>query len=178
MASDIYMEKLKEIIGELERIYGLQQESSSGMLYIREDIGEVMKYVTTNVSRIQDRQRVEKNTEAGRQVVLLSYLNSRLRYYSKRKLDFKEYPRLDEIARILLLLIKKSSTNENSIRELNKIILIMENVDSEFIQYKMGLAYRFLRICLIMILFGNYCNAGIVADFIINQIMLGAGYDS
>ena len=80
MASDIYIEKLKEIIGELERIYGLQQESSSGMLYIREDIGEVMKYVTANVSRIQDRQRVEKNTEAGRQVVLLSYLNSRLRW--------------------------------------------------------------------------------------------------
>lgn len=173
MASDTYVEKLKEVITNLENIYGLRETNTDGIPFVRTDIDEVLLETNKKVTVLSSTQRAERNAQAGRQSVLLHYLNHRLRFFNKIKLDFKEYPRTDEIAKILLQFLKKKTIGEDSIRDLNKIVIIMKSIDEKYVQYKMGLAYRYLRIFIVMVVHGNYCNAGIVADFILNQLMLG-----
>lgn len=177
MAADIYMEKLKETVTGLEELYGLMQNNADGIPYMRMDIEDVMEYVNSTVSGMPDTQRVAKNTQAGRSVVLLCYLNHRLKYFGKSRLDYSAYPRADVIAEVLRDFLKKVDVTEVSVRNMNKLITILASIDKSFAQHKMGLAYKYLRLFVIMVVYGNYGNAGVLADLIINQLILGVEHD-
>ena len=178
MATDIYMEKLKDIVNSLEDVYGLKQNNAEGVSYLRADIEDVVAYATNTVADMSESQRVAKNTTAGQTVVLLCYLNHRLKYFNKSRLDYSVYPRLDMIVQVLTDLLKKATVTEASIKEINRLVTILDSIDNLYAQHKMGMAYKYLRLLIVMTIYGNYSNAGIVADFIINQIIMGVKYDT
>ena len=61
-------------------------------------------------------------------------------------------------------------------KQLNTIIKILDELDKKQVAVRVGLAYMFLRIFIVMVLHGNLCNASIVADFIINQFSVRRNY--
>lgn len=168
--SDSYAEELAKIIYNLEVIYGLKQVVN-GTELIKCDINSVLQHVKAERAKLGASQQYNANLQAGESLVLLSYVSMRMKYYNKKRLDFSNYPYMDMIAKILIKFTYGGTVTKEAILELNKIIVIMSQIDDNFVVHKFGLGYRYLRIFIILILYGNYPNAAVVADFIINQLV-------
>ena len=149
-AKDRYRQKLGEIIGQLEMLYGLGEQNELGVAYVELDIETIMEYENQLIMGLSTEDKKVRNLDAGKSIVLISYIKDRLEFYGRRKLDYSEYPRADVIAQCLL--------------RFNKLV-----------SHKFGLGYRYLRMFIVFALWGNYCNASVLAKFIINQLVLREG---
>lgn len=173
MAKDSYVQKFGEIIVELEKLYGLEETNELGVRYLELDIDSVMSYENNLVMAASVEDKKRKNSEAGKYVVLIAYMKDRLEFYGKKKLNYSDYPRIDTVAECLLNFVDKETVSSQALNNLNKVIFVLQGVDKRFVQHKFGLGYRFIRLFLIMVLWENYCNASILARFIIDQIFVG-----
>lgn len=173
MANDRYLTKLAEIVSTLEDVYGLHDSNENGVKYIELDISDVIDYENRKVLNTSADDKKLKNIEAGKSTVLIAYIKDRLEFYGKRKLQYVGYPRTDVIAACLLKFICRETMTSRALNELNKVIFVLQEVDSKLVQHKFGLGYRFLRIFIVMALWGNYCNASVIARLVLNQLVLG-----
>lgn len=169
---DGYRQKLGEIADKLEVTYGLAEQNELGIPYVELDIESVMLYQRSLIKNKSAEEKKNINSNAGKIIVLIAYVSDRLDFYKKRKLDYNRYPRIDTIARCLLPFVQKDTISSTSLAELNKIVHILRHVDEHLVSYRSGLGYRYLRLFTIISLWGNYCNASIIAKLIINQLTL------
>ena len=168
---DSYILKLGEIASEIEKAYGLAEVNEMGLAYAKLDIEDVISHVSGELKKLPKEEVFKRNQSAGRAVVLAAYISGRLSFFGKVKLDYSEYPRMSVVAGILLAFTKKKTVTEYNYRQLNKIITVLAKVDQKFINHRFGLGYRYLRIFLLLILYGSYSNAGIIASFILDQFI-------
>ena len=112
------------------------------------------------------------NASAGRALVPLSYTRDRLDYYNKKRLDYSRYPGMLEVSSVLLKFTHVETVNEDSLRNINMIIEVLTEIDSRYMNFRGGLGYRYLRIFVVLAVFGNYFNAAIVARFILYQFVV------
>lgn len=168
--SDNYITVLKNIISDLEGIYGLTAQIN-GTNLSRFDIVDIVKHVKTDLKQKDSSEIYDKNVLAGKSLVLLSYVSSRMKFFHKKRLDFSVYPHLKVIGDTLIKFTNFKTVNSDNIKLVNKIIVVLSKIDKRYVQYRYGLGYRFLRIFIIMVLYGNYVNAAVVADFILNQFI-------
>lgn len=143
----------------------------NGTELLKYDINNVLQYVKAECSKLGASQQYSTNLQAGESLVLLSYVSMRMKYYNKKRLDYKDYPHMKRVAEILLKFTYGGTVTKEAILDLNQIIVIMTQIDDRFVVHKFGLGYRYLRIFIILVLYGNYPNAAVVADFIINQLV-------
>lgn len=166
-ASDSYTNLLTTVIKELEDVYGISAFSENNIIDVINNTDDiVMKSSAADIAA--------KNVEAGKQVILVSYVFFRLGYFESVRLSFELFPAMDRVLEILDLFRDKRKFNK-SIRQLNQIIGIMAEVDNNSAKGRYGLGYRYLRIFIILVMYKSSCNASVIANFIIQQVMLKVG---
>lgn len=157
--------------GTLGRAYG-QVASAMANRDIKEVVAEINHRVTTEGAEIID----SRNLAASKSLVLLSYISIRLKYYNKKRLDFSKYPGMRSAVRVLINFTKQRTVNMQTMRSLNKLIELLVIIEDDYVQYRRGLAYRFIRLFIVLVLYGNFVNAAVVADFILNQLITKEDY--
>ncbi len=166
-SSDSYTNLLTTAIGSLEEIYGV--------LSVKEtDIVSVVKGIDNIIMNSDAEDIAVRNAEAGKQIVMVSYVFFRLGYFESVRLFYGLFPAMDRVLEILDLFRDKRKFNK-SVRQLNQIIGVLAEVDSTSAKGRWGLGYRYLRIFVILVMYKSSCNASVIANFIIQQVMLKAG---
>lgn len=171
-SGDAYVDKLEQIVAQIEELYGLCEKSEVGLEYWKVDVQDVIAFVSKRVSGMSKDELKQVNSQVGRKVVMLSYLKDRMTYFGKKKLDFSEMPCMATIAKILITFTARGTIVPDSLQSLNKVILILSKIDVKNVKYRYSLAYRYLRIFIVMALHGNYCNASVIASIILEQIIV------
>lgn len=168
---DNYVTALSEVLLKLENVYGMRKEIN-GQRLLELPAKEVIAYYNDFIKSRNKDDLSKINSQAGREVVLLAYLTRRMSYFKKKRLDYSKYSNMKTITKVLVAYSKAYTVNETSIRDINKIIALLVDIDKKHVNYRNSLGYRYLRILAVMMMCGNYCNASIVADFILNQIII------
>lgn len=166
-ASDSYTNLLTTAIQTLEDIYGVSSVKETNIVSIINGVDKII--LNSSVEEITAR-----NVEAGKQIVLVSYVFFRLGYFESARLSYDLFPAMDKVLEILDLFRDKRKFNK-SVRQLNQIIGIMAEVDNNSAKGRWGLGYRYLRIFIVLVMYKSSCNASVIANFIIQQVMLKAG---
>lgn len=174
---DSYIEQLAKIVQEAEIAYKLNNLKVNNANYLDADIGELMSIITDDIKSLSKQEIQNRNIKAGKAIALLPFISMRLRFYNKKRLDFSHYPAMDTVAKILLTFTRADAIQKdaNAIRDVNKIVQLLSEIDARFINFRGGLGYRYLRIFVILVYYGNYVNAACVADFILNQFVVRRG---
>ncbi len=162
---DSYTTHLIKIVSELERIYDVP------VMNLENDIRSIIKAVDKQAVESSAQLVSERNTEAGKQIVLLSYLNYRMIYFESIRLDFSIFPAMQTVADLLDLYRDRRNFNRCA-RQINEIIRVLAEVDTRSAKARQGLGYRFLRIYVILVMYRNSCNASIVANMLLEQMLL------
>lgn len=168
---DNYITALSEILLKLENVYSMRTEVN-GQRLLELPAKDVIAYYNDYVKSKSKEDLSKVNSQAGREVVLLAYLTRRMCYFKKKRLDYSKYSNMRTITKVLVSYSKAATVNETSIRDINKIIALLVDIDKKHVNYRNSLGYRYLRILAVMMMCGNYCNASVVADFILNQIII------
>jgi predicted YcjX-like family ATPase len=168
---DRYVVTLNKILDNLEEIYGLNATVNGDRL-ANLQIADVVAFYNNQINGFQKQDVSNLNAAAGKELILLSYLSQRMHYFNKKRIDFSHYPNMKIVSKILISFTKASSINEKSMRSINKIISLLVEIDKRHINLHNSLSYRYLRIFIILVMFGNFCNASVVADFLLNQIIV------
>lgn len=170
--ADTYITMLSKVVQSIESTYGLDTTDSKGQKISALGIAEVIEYVKQSISSMSKDDISRKNKAIAKDVILLSYLSQRIKYYDYVKLNFKKYPAIREVAKILLKFTSASRVSQDGKRQIGKLIKLLEELDKKQVKIRAGLAYKYLRIFIIMVLYGNLCNASVIADFIISQFVV------
>lgn len=164
---DTYLQVLANICKKVETCYGMRDSLN----LVNCDIKDVVKEINKRVP-IENAESInEKNTTASKSLVMLSYVSVKLKYLNKKRLDFSKYPGMRSVARVLINFTRQKTVNMQAIRSVNKVIELLATIDTSYVQYRRGLAYRYLRLFIVFVLYGSFSNAAVVADFILNQII-------
>lgn len=166
---DSYGRELTEIAQAIEKAYGI-----SDALKNASDIASVISTVNNVVLSLDAKALAARNEEVGKSVVLISYLSCRLKYFESVRLDYGNFPMLREVAEILDKFQDKKNFNK-CIAQLNKIIQVLDALDTKSVKARSGLGYRYLRIFVVLVMYRSSCNAAIVASFILSQILMKVG---
>ena len=169
---DSYLTKLDKLLSAMENLVGLNELTPAGDTISNANISDVIQFINAKVKTLSKEELSAINVAVGKNTVLISYISGRLTFYRKLRLDYSIYPCMDVVASVLLEFRLKSSITQDSLRNLNKIVCILAEIDAHYLNYRFSLSYRFLRIFLIMIVYCNYCNASIIASFILEQLTL------
>lgn len=169
---DNYYNKLSEIADSIEEIYQLKQQNQLGVSYNKLGISTVIDYVRKQAEGMDSAQLGEYNLQVGRYTVLLAYLMERLSFFQKYEFSFESYPYLDIIADILIQFVRRNTITSDSLRQVNKIIEIMQDIDTKYVKFRFSLSYRYLRLFVLLILYRNYLNASIIAKMLLGQMIV------
>lgn len=167
VSSDNYHQCLSEIIQSVEKIYGIQELVQHGS-----DISTVLKAVNAEVMSIEKSKVASRNLEVGKQIVLLAYICFRLEFFHTSRLDFRQFLMLEEIDRVLELFVCRENYTSKNMRSVNRVIKLMAKMDESSAAIRLGLAYRYLRCFIIMIIYNSACNASIVANLLLQQLRI------
>lgn len=167
--NDAYITALSNIIISLESIYGLREKNTNGVLVGDTGINDVLRYVEQDLGKSNIDRLNEKNTKASRDLILLAYLSGRMEYFSLTKLNYTHYPALRPVAEVLLVYTKAKNITNNSIHDIGKIVRLLQSVDENQVKLRIGLAYKYLRIFVVLVVNKNLTGAYVVADLILSQ---------
>ena len=172
---DRYLSQLSKIIDDVEVAYDLQGKAGDTVRYCDLGMKELMTVLNTRVSTTSKEDIAVINANAARAVVPLLYVSDRLKYYNKKRLDYSKYPGMLQVSKVLLTFTRLSNISEQSLNDLNMIIEVLVQIDEQYMNYRGGLGYRYLRAFIIMALYGNYFNAAVIARFILDQFLVVKG---
>ena len=170
MKQDIYAESLNRILNELESIYGIKTVDKNNNLLRNLNIIDCMVNLKELIKEVSGEKKDKIQKKTLKSVIHLGYISLRMKYYKKIRLDFSKYPNMGEVASILLLFTSKVK-NSNDIKRLNSIVVVLAQIDKKTAKARYAMGYRFLRIFIVMALYGHMVHASIVADFILNQFI-------
>lgn len=171
---DKYLVELNRIATDIEHLCGLSLITADGVAVGAMDMDDVVAYCSQNSSKLSPTALKDLNVGVGRKAVLLSYLSDRLHFYGKKKLDFSAIPCMKELASLLIQFTEKKNLSNDLLKGLNRSVMILTEVDHKDRTVKKTLGYRFLRIFLLLVVYGNNCNASVVANLILEQLVVGA----
>lgn len=166
------MAELENIVTEVEKLCGLGLSSEDGVPISTMSVDAILDYCMKQESSLPKESVKALNESVGRKMVLLSYLNSRMRYFEKQKIDFSEIPCMRIVSRSLLAFTSSKTVDNAALATLDKCVIVLDDVANKYPKVTKTLAYRYLRIYLVLIAYGFLFHAGIVADLILNQIII------
>ncbi len=171
---DKYLIELSQVADEIEKLCGLTLTNDDGIQIKELDMDDVVAYCDKSCAQLPPKAVSDLNVGVGRQVVKVAYINNRLHFYGKKKLDFSQIPCMTDVARTLIGFTEKKSLCEKSLVDLNKLVLVLSEVDRKDRVLKNALSYRYLRIFLLLMVYGCSCNASVIANFILEQLIVEA----
>lgn len=164
---DAYNEQLGKILCEVERIYGIARTAQN----LQENITAVIGRVDSELVGLEASEVTRRNFEVGKQMVLLSYLVFRMSYFESIRLNFNQFPALQEIAKVLMLYRDRKNFNR-CVVQVNKVIKLLSEMDKMSAKLRLDMTYRYLRVFVVLIMYRNSCNSSIVAELLLSQMML------
>lgn len=167
--NDQYIVALSKVLVSLEACYGLKgngrDSRSLSML-------EVKAIIDNDLKSMSKDDIISRNEKATKDIILLSYLMQNMEFYNLAKLDFSHYVGLKECARILLRFTKNSTITTNDVKDVSRIMRMLDALEKKQANIKNGLAYRYLRMFVILVMNNSLCNASIVATLILKQFIV------
>lgn len=160
--------ELNRILSDLENLFCLDKVVAIGQSY--KGIDDVLEFSLQEAENLPSAAIKDLNVSVSKKMVLLSYMSSRMRFFNKKEVDFSNMPCLYNVAQVLLKFTLKKTVNPDTFSEVDKCIIILE--DMEKIENNTNTSsYRLLRVFVLCTLYGLLCNAGIIADFILMQMI-------
>lgn len=166
--ADIYTSALSKVLLSVEKVYGIDKldpDCSVTMLEIKSVIEQQLKRMTKE-------DIVARNKKAGEQIVPLPFISMKMKYFGYVRLSYSKYPGMTQIVSVLLKFTNKDTVSTEAYKELNRIVVLLNEIDKKQIQLKTHLAYRYLRMFVILLLNNNTYCAAIFADLILNQLII------
>lgn len=168
---DVYSTALNKILNGLENTYGLKEYNTDQTRLLCDlDITDCLFNLKNELSSVNSKMRDDRNKKALADIVHLSYISSRMKYYKKIRLDYSKYPNMGKIASILLLFTGRIKSSDD-MKKINAIIIVLSQIDKKTAKARHAIGYRFLRIFIVILLNGGTAHASVVADFILNQFI-------
>lgn len=144
------------IVNTIEMVYEMFEVDT-------ESLGDVIDYYARMTASISAEDKKHFNREAGKQTVLLSYLLQKSLFYNEAtlegELDFTE----DALDVIEMLTDNKNVSN--AITRMDDLISEIQQQEDR----RSTLSYRLIRIMIVMVVFGNFINASVVASFVLQN---------
>lgn len=162
--------KLNTIITEIESIYGLYQLSEDGNILAQNSIKIVIDYVKQRLSNSQRETFHKTNAAIGKYIVLLAYLDLSLSYKNCILLDFSQYSNSLAMGEIFSSFLLEADLDKDVLSSISQIIEQLSQIENLSNDFKDSSAYRYTRVFIIMVLYSNFVNASIVADFLYSQL--------
>jgi hypothetical protein len=170
---DQYIKILNEVCEGLEKVYGVAIVSETEKALLDEDIQVVLEEVKTQISEIGSKGVSERNSQAFDLISLLSHVMYRMDFFEYSKLSFKGFPHLEDIDRALKPFSTRKALNKESVKYVNLVVSVLDIIYRKYINLRFELQYRLLRIFTILVMYRNYAEASILANFILKQIRRG-----
>lgn len=168
-----YSAELIRIISDIEELFCLNSNIVSGTPLVQQSIDEVLDFSLQEAQSLPAEALKALNVSVSRKVVLLSYTNARMKFFGKKEIDFSNMPCLYEVATVLLQYTSKKSITQDALDSIDKCVLVLESMESHGSScVKDTISYRILRVFILCVLYGLLCNAGILADLIISQMIV------
>lgn len=158
---------LNEIVSKLEDVYGITECMKES-----NDAKTVITAMNKKIATLPKSEVAKCNQLVGDQFILLAYLCFRMDFYKTSILDFKPFSSVDKLFDTLDLFADKDSFTKENLAQMNWIVNNLAKADTESTNTRMGLAYRYLRAFIIVVLYNNTCNASVIANVLIQQINL------
>ena len=170
---DEYFKQLSSLLFKIEEIYDVNTVIEEGISLHKLPIYEFAKYITADVRKLSNREKVDKNIRVGALMASISYINSRLKFMQIKKLDFTVFGGMNKLLGTLEKFLYKETSTKRALLELNGLLNILKHREEKSVNCTKTLAYRYLRLFYILIAYDNRVEASIIADLILNQIKIG-----
>lgn len=169
---DKYLAELNRIVTEMEDICGLNLKTKDGRVYASVGIEELIEFCFSEAEKLPRETLKTLNSNIGKKTVLLSYVRERLDFYGKKKIDFSGIPCMGEVAKTLLPFTQKETITDAAFAQLDKCMLVLANLEAKDSMVRSKLAYRYLRIFVVLVAYNLACAASIVAGLILSQLIV------
>ena len=166
--ADMYTSALSRILLSVEKVYGLDEiDPDCGVTML-----EIKAITERQLSGMSKEEIIGRNRKAAECIIPLPFISMKLKYFGYIRLSFSKYPGLQQVVDVLLKFTNKKTVTMDAYKELNRIIILLNEIDKKQIQLKAHLAYRYLRMFVILLLNNNMYCASIFADLILNQLII------
>lgn len=171
---DQYLKILNEVCENLEKVYGVSLVSETEKALLDENIEVVLEEVNQQIKEIGDRGVTQRNSEAFDHLSLLAHIMYRIEFFDYRKISFHEYPHIDRLEEALKRFSNRNTMNKETIKYVNLIVSLLNLIDRKHVNLRFELPYRLLRVFTILVLYSNYAEASILANFLLRQLRRGS----
>lgn len=163
---------LQDVCLKLEDGFDIADKSSSA-----QPIEAILRPLSKSTKNITDEQRASLSREAFSLICMVSYMTSRMDFFSYTRLDFSSYPHKADLREALKGFVSRSSLGKNPAvnikKNLNTVIDVLDTVDRKHLELKFELPYRYLRILAIFLMCGVYTEASVISRMLLSQIERG-----
>lgn len=166
--ADMYTSALSRILLSVEKVYGIDKMDPDGGV----NMLEIKAIVEQQLKTMSKEEIIDRNKKAGEQIIPLPFISMKMKYFGYIRLSYNKYPGLQQVVGVLLKFTNKSTVTLEAYKELNRIVILLNEIDKKQIQLKAHLAYRYLRMFVILLLNNNTYCASIFADLILNQLVI------
>lgn len=166
---DNYTTSLSNVIYNIEDVYGLRVQGSTGKAICNLPIDAFMSEFQLIIKQMPLLDKQEKRKAVGAHVAELMFVQSYLRYFRTAKLNFSNLEGISEVGHVLSLALHHDKT-VNVTQHLNILIRSLQSCDRMNPKARNTLSYRFIRLFIIAIATADLVHASILAEFILNQI--------
>lgn len=168
---DSYISAFSSSIKRLEECYGLRGDSKLHTL----KMAQFKPRFEQLLDGLSTEDLKQRNQSASTQFAIISYMDFRLKFYGITRLNFTRYKRINEIVRILLPFCNASRISMQNKLAVGELCLMLSEFDEEDATVMQTLSYMYLRIFIVLVLCENYCDASIIADLLLSQLVTYGG---
>ena len=169
--NDFYISTFSVRIKRLEECYGLRSSAQFCQLKMSEFKPQFEAFAN-GLSKEDLKQR---NQTASADMAIIAYMNARLKFYGQIRLNYTKFKRINEIVRILIPFCNSNGLTVQDKLRIGELCLILSEIDEENPAIMNSLAYMYLRMLVVLVLCENYCDASIIADLVLSQLVSWRG---
>lgn len=166
---DDYTLVLEESCKGLERTYNLlRKENEREVLDL--PIKAFIKSINKELEGLSPDEVQQRTFDAFNHMTILAHMMARMDFFEYLRVDFRGFPNQGELEKALLSFVSRDQISPKSRKRVNDVVEALEVVDKKFVDMRFELPYRMLRIFIVMTLYSDYVECGVLASFLVKQL--------
>mgnify|MGYP001376056671 CR=1 FL=1 len=161
-----YIKALEEVCEGLEEAYGVDSSPNSSDIGIK----MVLESVGKKYNKEDKKAILGLHAQAFPHISLLAHLSGRMDFFEYSRLDFRGYPHTSRLEDALSYFVSRKKLSSDTVSYADFVVSLLDLIDKKHLNLRYELPYRFLRMFVVMVMYGNFAEASILANFIIKQI--------
>lgn len=170
---DKYISTLTRIASNTEAILGFNITAKDGLSVSQLPIDSILIYFDEELEKLSDEAAKVFNRNVGKKIASIAYVSCRLEFLGKKKIDFSGIPCGKIIAESLIPFTRRELINAQTIIGIDKCVHILGTVESAGAVPESNLAYRYLRLFVILASIGMFNHAAVIANLLLTQMIVG-----